>query len=114
MQALEVMHELQKNFPIKRSPMRLRLYVPEKNYSSLLEKLNIWNATIVSKDDFGNQPSIVSLVTFYLFTGVFTNGGLLSLIYSFPFPISVLSASLLLPSCLFKFQRIACTCSWVL
>ncbi|XP_040998532.1 ribosome maturation protein SBDS [Juglans microcarpa x Juglans regia] len=58
-QALEVIHELQKLFPIKRSPMRLRLYVPEKNYSSLLEKLNIWNATIVSKDDFGSQPSIV-------------------------------------------------------
>lgn len=72
MQALEVIHELQKHFPIKRSPMRLRLYVPEKNYSSLLEKLNIWNATIVSKDDFGSQPSIVSLGSFYLFTDVLT------------------------------------------
>lgn len=61
MQALEVIHELQKHFPIKRSPMRLRLTVPEQEVSALLEKLTAWNASIVSKDPSGNQLSIVSL-----------------------------------------------------
>lgn len=59
-QALELIHELQKHFPIKRSPMRLRVCVPEKDFSSLLEKLNVWNASVVSKDDSGSQPSVVS------------------------------------------------------
>lgn len=58
-QALEVIRELQKHFPIKRSPMRLRLIVSEKSYPSLLEKLNTWNANIISKDESGDQPSIV-------------------------------------------------------
>eukprot|EP00262_Sarcandra_glabra_P003755 TRINITY_DN14538_c2_g2_i2.p1 TRINITY_DN14538_c2_g2~~TRINITY_DN14538_c2_g2_i2.p1 ORF type:complete len:358 (-),score=60.39 TRINITY_DN14538_c2_g2_i2:367-1440(-) len=58
-QALEVIHELQKQFPIKRSPMRLRLIVSEKHFSSLMEKLNAWNANIISKDESGNQPSVV-------------------------------------------------------
>lgn len=58
-QALEVIHELQKHFPIKRSPMKLRLCVPEKDFSSLLEKLNVWNASVVSKDDSGSQPSVI-------------------------------------------------------
>lgn len=62
MQALETIHELQKHFPIKRSPMKIRLCVPEKNVSSLMEKLNDWNASIVSKDDSGSQPSVVSRV----------------------------------------------------
>jgi hypothetical protein len=60
MQALEVIHELQKHFPIKRSPMRLRICVPEKDFSSLLEKLNVWNANVVLKDYSGSQPSVVS------------------------------------------------------
>lgn len=60
LQALEVIHELQKQFPIKRSPMRLRLTVPEQEVSALLEKLTTWNASIVSKDPSGNQLSIVS------------------------------------------------------
>lgn len=58
-QALELIHELQKHFPIKRSPMRLRVCVPEKDFSSLLEKLNVWNASVVSKDDSGSQPSVI-------------------------------------------------------
>ncbi|KAL6211227.1 hypothetical protein ACLB2K_016454 [Fragaria x ananassa] len=58
-QALEVIHELQKQFPIKRSPMRLRLTVPEQEVSALLEKLTTWNASIVSKDPSGNQLSII-------------------------------------------------------
>jgi len=58
-QALEVIHELQKHFPIKRSPMRLRICVPEKDFSSLLEKLNVWNANVVLKDYSGSQPSVI-------------------------------------------------------
>lgn len=58
-QALEVIHELQKHFPIKRSPMRLKLTVPEQDFSSLSEKLNTWNAIIVSKDGSGNQLCIM-------------------------------------------------------
>ena len=61
LQALEVIRELQKHFPIKRCPMRLQLTVPQQNFSSLLEKLNVWNASIVSKDESGGQPSTVSL-----------------------------------------------------
>ncbi|XP_072999682.1 uncharacterized protein [Typha latifolia] len=58
-QALEVIRELQKHFPIRRSPMRLRLVIPEKNLSALMEKLNGWNVSITSKDESGNQPSVV-------------------------------------------------------
>uniref|UniRef100_A0A2P2JHJ4 Ribosome maturation protein SBDS n=1 Tax=Rhizophora mucronata TaxID=61149 RepID=A0A2P2JHJ4_RHIMU len=58
-QALEVIRELQKHFPIKRSPMRLRITVLEPGFSSLLEDLNTWNVTIVSKDESGSQISIV-------------------------------------------------------
>ncbi|PON99711.1 Ribosome maturation protein Sdo1/SBDS [Trema orientale] len=58
-QALEVIHELQKHFPIKRSPMRLRFTVPEEGLSSLTEKLNAWNAKVVSTDQSGNQPSVI-------------------------------------------------------
>ncbi|EEF42033.1 ribosome maturation protein SBDS [Ricinus communis] len=58
-QALEVIRELQKHFPIKRSPMRLRLAISEPNISSLLEKLNTWNATVVSKDESGSQLSVI-------------------------------------------------------
>ncbi|XP_031503702.1 uncharacterized protein LOC116266582 [Nymphaea colorata] len=58
-QALEVIRELQKQFPIKRSPMRLRLIVPEKNMSPLMEKLNAWNASIASKEVSGNHLSVV-------------------------------------------------------
>ncbi|XP_043722083.1 ribosome maturation protein SBDS [Telopea speciosissima] len=58
-QALEVIQELQKHFPIKRSPMRLRLTVPENHFSSVMEKLNSWNGNVVSKDESGNQLHVV-------------------------------------------------------
>lgn len=58
-QALEVIRELQKHFPIKRSPMRVGLTVPEQNISSLMEKLDAWNASIVSKDNSGSQLSLI-------------------------------------------------------
>ncbi|XP_037496050.1 ribosome maturation protein SBDS isoform X2 [Jatropha curcas] len=59
LEALEVIRELQKHFPLKRSPMRLRLNIAEPNLSTLLEKLSTWNATIVSKDESGSQLSII-------------------------------------------------------
>ncbi|KAL4312425.1 hypothetical protein GQ457_01G028430 [Hibiscus cannabinus] len=58
-QALEVIRQLQNNFPIKRSPMRLRLIVPGQNFQSLCEKLNEWGATTVSKDESGTQFSVI-------------------------------------------------------
>ncbi|KAF4392476.1 hypothetical protein CsatB_030441 [Cannabis sativa] len=59
-QALEVIHELQKHFPIKRSPMKLRLSVPEQGLSTLMENLNSWNAKLISKDDkLGTQLSCI-------------------------------------------------------
>uniref|UniRef100_A0A1J3ISK9 Ribosome maturation protein SBDS n=1 Tax=Noccaea caerulescens TaxID=107243 RepID=A0A1J3ISK9_NOCCA len=58
-QALDVIRELQKHFPIKRSPMRLRLTVPVQNFPSLLEKLIEWDASVVSKDESGTQMSTV-------------------------------------------------------
>lgn len=58
-QALEVIRELQKHYPIKRSPMRLRLTVPEQNFLDLMEKLNGWNVNVVSRDEAGSQISII-------------------------------------------------------
>ncbi|KAK1404025.1 C2H2-type domain-containing protein [Heracleum sosnowskyi] len=58
-QALEVIRELQKSFPIKRSPMRLRLTVPGQAFSSVSEKLNEWKSSIVSKEESGNQLSVI-------------------------------------------------------
>ncbi|KAL3634795.1 hypothetical protein CASFOL_021849 [Castilleja foliolosa] len=58
-QALEVIRELQKQFPIKRSPMRLRLTVPAENISSLVEKLKSWNSTIISRDESGTKLSVI-------------------------------------------------------
>ncbi|KAI3903708.1 hypothetical protein MKW98_032362 [Papaver atlanticum] len=56
--ALEVIRELQKHFPIERAPIRLRLIIPEESLCSLMEKLNEWNAEVVSKDESGNQLSL--------------------------------------------------------
>ncbi|CAH2035525.1 unnamed protein product [Thlaspi arvense] len=58
-QALDVIRELQKHFPIERSPMRLRLTVPVQNFPSLLDKLKEWEASVVSKDESGTQMSTV-------------------------------------------------------
>ncbi|GMP74251.1 hypothetical protein CsSME_00031717 [Camellia sinensis var. sinensis] len=68
-QSLDVIRELQKHLPIKLSPMRLRLYVPEQKFSSLSEKLNDWTASIVSKDESGSQLSIVPYITTALMDG---------------------------------------------
>ncbi|XP_021848874.2 uncharacterized protein [Spinacia oleracea] len=58
-QALDVIHRLVKKFPIKRSPMRLRLTVGEQNFSTVLEKLGTWNGEIVTMDESGTQFSVV-------------------------------------------------------
>lgn len=58
-QALEVIKELQEHFPIKRAPMRLRLIVPERHLSTLIEKLGVWNANVVLKDASGGMPTVV-------------------------------------------------------
>ncbi|KAI3460523.1 hypothetical protein Pfo_017186 [Paulownia fortunei] len=58
-QALEVIRELQKHFPIKRSPMRLRITVPGQNISSLMENFNGWSSRIVSRDDSGSKLSVI-------------------------------------------------------
>ncbi|XP_056160986.1 uncharacterized protein LOC130135548 [Syzygium oleosum] len=58
-QALEVIRELQKHFPIKRAPMRLRFIITEQNVSSLVEKLNAWIASIVSRDASASEISVV-------------------------------------------------------
>jgi ribosome maturation protein SDO1 len=58
-QALEVIRELQKHFPIKRSPMRVRVIVPGQKFSALSEKFTEWNANIVSKDESGTQLSVI-------------------------------------------------------
>ncbi|KAK6938331.1 Ribosome maturation protein SDO1/SBDS, N-terminal [Dillenia turbinata] len=58
-QALEVIRELQKHFPIKRSPMRLRLTVSGQKLASLLEKLDAWKVSVVSKDESGSQLSVI-------------------------------------------------------
>lgn len=42
--------------------MRLRLTVPEEGFSSLMEKLNTWNAKTVSKDQSGSQLFVVSRI----------------------------------------------------
>ncbi|KAF9600999.1 hypothetical protein IFM89_014984 [Coptis chinensis] len=58
-QALEVIRELQKQFPIKRAPMRLRLIIPQEKFTLLSEKLNAWKTNIVSKDESGEHLSVV-------------------------------------------------------
>ncbi|KAH7685283.1 Ribosome maturation protein Sdo1/SBDS protein [Dioscorea alata] len=46
-------------FPIKRSPMRIRVIIPEKNFPPLTEKLKEWNTNIVSQDESAEHLSIV-------------------------------------------------------
>lgn len=58
-QALDLIRELQKHFPIKRSPMRLRLVIPEIQEANFLQKIQTWNPCIVSKEVSGKQLSMV-------------------------------------------------------
>ncbi|KAK4276679.1 hypothetical protein QN277_014801 [Acacia crassicarpa] len=58
-QALEVIQELQKHFPIKRCPLRIRAAPPEEEVHLLLDKLNAWKASIISKEASASQLSVV-------------------------------------------------------
>lgn len=63
LQALELIQELQKHYPIKRCPLRIRVAAHEEEVPALLEKLNEWKSTIISKEGSSGQLSVVS---FYL------------------------------------------------
>ncbi|XP_057521744.1 uncharacterized protein LOC130801844 [Amaranthus tricolor] len=58
-QALEVIRQLQEKFPIKRSPMRLRITISPESLSSILEKLGTWHGDIVAKEESGSRVSVV-------------------------------------------------------
>lgn len=62
LQALKVIKKLMENFPIKRAPLRVRFTAPKPSFAGLMEKVAEWNATVISKDESGTQPSIVSLL----------------------------------------------------
>nr|CAB3479667.1 unnamed protein product [Digitaria exilis] len=57
-QALKVIKKLMENFPIKRAPPRVRFTAPKPSFAGLMEKVAEWNATFISKDESGTQPSI--------------------------------------------------------
>jgi ribosome maturation protein SDO1 len=59
-QALKVIKKLTEHFPIKRAPLRVRFTAPKSKFASLTEKLEEWNANVISKDESGSQPSVVS------------------------------------------------------
>lgn len=58
-QSLVVIRELQKKFPIKRCPMRLRIIIPNENVTSFKEKLDEWDSQIESDSESGNQSFII-------------------------------------------------------
>ncbi|KAL1369773.1 hypothetical protein HN51_000138 [Arachis hypogaea] len=58
-QALELIQELQKHYPIKRCPLRIRVAAPEEEVPALLEKLNEWKSTIISKEGSSGQLSVI-------------------------------------------------------
>jgi len=58
-QALRVIKKLIEHFPIKRAPLTVRFTAPKSNLSGLMEKLDEWNAIVISKDESGNQSSLV-------------------------------------------------------
>lgn len=62
LQALKVIKKLIEHFPIKRAPLRVRVTAPKPNFTGLMEKVAEWNAIVISKDESGTQPSIVSLL----------------------------------------------------
>ena len=62
LQALELIQELQKHYPIRRCPLRIRAAAPEEEVPVLLEKLSEWKATVISKEGTAAQLSVVSPV----------------------------------------------------
>lgn len=58
--------------------MRLRLIVSEEHMSPLLEKLNGWDANIVSRDESGNQLvslAIASVIFYFQFSNCLIASG---------------------------------------
>ncbi|MCO5607258.1 hypothetical protein L7F22_061451 [Adiantum nelumboides] len=58
-QALELIKELEKQFPIVRAKMRLQLLVPSDQGSQLTQKLNEWNSLIEQTDGSSNIFKVV-------------------------------------------------------
>lgn len=58
-QALKVIKKLIEHFPIKRAPLTVRFTAPKSNLAGLMEKLDEWNAIVISKDESGSQSSLV-------------------------------------------------------
>jgi ribosome maturation protein SDO1 len=63
-QALKVIKKLIEHFPIKRAPLTVRFTAPKSNLAGLMEKLDEWNAIVISKDESGSQSSLVSLIDY--------------------------------------------------
>ena len=61
--------EAHRTLPHKHAPLRVRFTAPKLNFTGLMEKIAEWNATVISKDESGTQPSIVSLLILFLFSG---------------------------------------------
>lgn len=58
-QALRVIKKLIEHFPIKRAPLTVRFTAPKSKLGGLMEKLEEWSAIVLSKDESGNQSSLV-------------------------------------------------------
>jgi ribosome maturation protein SDO1 len=42
--------------------LRVRITAPKPKFAGLMEKVVEWNAIVISKDESGNPPSVVSLL----------------------------------------------------
>ncbi|KAG6544079.1 hypothetical protein Mapa_014496 [Marchantia paleacea] len=58
-QALELIRELTKHFPITRARMRLKLVVARNKKASLLERLHAWSSTIESEEEANKVFTVV-------------------------------------------------------
>ncbi|XP_044967649.1 ribosome maturation protein SBDS [Hordeum vulgare subsp. vulgare] len=60
-QALRVIKKLIENpkYKIKRAPLTVRFIAPKSNLAGLMEKLDGWNAIVLSKDESADQSSVV-------------------------------------------------------
>ncbi|BBN17119.1 ribosome maturation protein SDO1 [Marchantia polymorpha subsp. ruderalis] len=58
-QALEIIRELTKQFPITRARMRLKLVVAVNKKASLLERLEAWSSTIESEEEANKLFTVV-------------------------------------------------------
>lgn len=59
MQALELIRELQKKYPITRACMKLRFVVPDNQIDRLTTTLNTWNARIETKEKMTAVTTLV-------------------------------------------------------